>query len=215
MKNLKRKLCNQILEPWEPQSEFLGIIGTYGQSDLDDKTNGYMDRELILERYAVASKGPLALEGEYLWKLKDKIDRQWIAGYIDLPDMMSMATDIKIDPVQPVQLPNSLRDSFSGSSGSGSSNSNPSGIVAQYQQKFVNDLLKASMISKENQPRLDRASSFASQQETSLYLDEGLKDLVAKATMRCKYKNHMIENGHVSKLYLEFNIADAVDVDQK
>lgn len=39
---------------------------------------------------AVASKGPLALEGEYLWKLKDRIDRQWMDGYQTLPDMEEM-----------------------------------------------------------------------------------------------------------------------------
>lgn len=61
------------LEEWEPQTEFLGIIGTG-------------------DGRAIASKGGMALEGEYLWKLKDKIDRIWMAQYQTLPVM---------DPSQP------------------------------------------------------------------------------------------------------------------
>jgi len=57
-------------EPFIPQSTFLGIIGT-GSTDL-----------------AVASKGPMALQGAWVWDLKDWIDRKWMAGYThDLPVM--------------------------------------------------------------------------------------------------------------------------------
>ena len=70
--NIRLRLMGQEeLAPWVPQSEFLGIIGTGSGR-------------------AVASKGPLALEGEYLWKLKDKIDRIWMAGYQELPDVEAM-----------------------------------------------------------------------------------------------------------------------------
>ena len=34
--------------------------------------------------YAVSSKGPMAIEGDHQWKLKDEIDRTWMLGtYID------------------------------------------------------------------------------------------------------------------------------------
>ncbi len=70
---LLRNLRNYIqqsfpLEEWEPQTEFLGIIGTGDGS-------------------AIASKGGMALQGEYLWKLKDKIDRIWMSQYQELPVM--------------------------------------------------------------------------------------------------------------------------------
>ena len=29
-------------------------------------------------------RGPLALEGEYLWTLKDHIDRVWMSAYVNL-----------------------------------------------------------------------------------------------------------------------------------
>ena len=63
-------------QPYEPQSRFLGIIGT-GDPDL-----------------AVASKGLMALKGEtWLWQLKDWIDRKWMAGYTSgLPLMVATAT---------------------------------------------------------------------------------------------------------------------------
>ena len=67
--NLKSRLKgDNLLEEWVPQEQFLGIIGT-GDS------------------YAIASRGPLALEGEYLWTLKDHIDRIWMHGYQEFPVM--------------------------------------------------------------------------------------------------------------------------------
>ena len=53
-----------------PQQTFLGIIGT-GDPAL-----------------AVASRGAMAIEGGWVWQLKDWIDRKWMAGYThDLPVM--------------------------------------------------------------------------------------------------------------------------------
>eukprot|EP01035_Chromulina_nebulosa_P017844 gene17844-23457_t len=69
--NLRRRLLNQPLEDWTPQEQFLGIIGTG-------------------DEYAVASKGPLGIEGKFLWKLKDKIDRKFMANFQILPDIESM-----------------------------------------------------------------------------------------------------------------------------
>ena len=34
------------------------------------------------------------MEGEYLWELKDKIDRTWMRGYQDLPDKEEMMKEM-------------------------------------------------------------------------------------------------------------------------
>ena len=73
--NLRAALRGDALEPFEPQSVFLGIIGTG-------------------EPYAVASKGELCLEGAWLWDLKDWIDRKWMAGYTSHLPMMEDATEL-------------------------------------------------------------------------------------------------------------------------
>lgn len=66
--NLRRKLLQIPLEKWTPQTDFLGII--------------YCGNE-----YAVASRGALAVEGAHQWRLKDTIDRNWMAMYQVLPPM--------------------------------------------------------------------------------------------------------------------------------
>ena len=60
--NLRRQLLGQPLQPFTPQSSFLGLIGT-GDGG------------------CVASRGALAYEAAWLWELKDWIDRTWMAGY--------------------------------------------------------------------------------------------------------------------------------------
>jgi len=70
--NLRHRLLGEPLEPWEPQETFLGIIGTG-------------------DGHAIASKGNTAVEGQFLWRLKDRIDRTWMAGYSSLlPDKETM-----------------------------------------------------------------------------------------------------------------------------
>jgi selenium donor protein len=66
--NLLAYLLNKPLTPHEPQKEFLGLISTG-------------------DKYAVASRGEHALEGEFLWTLKDQIDRTWMSMYQNLPSM--------------------------------------------------------------------------------------------------------------------------------
>jgi len=83
--NIRRRLYGQPLQPWEPQAEFLGIIGTYGDG-LSDSCE-----------YAIASKGPVALEGAHLWELKDRIDLNWMLGYQQLPAMNTMGKDSSKD----------------------------------------------------------------------------------------------------------------------
>ena len=46
-------------------------------------------------QYLIAyHRGPMCVEGEFIWKLKDKIDRDWLGGYRDLvPMSMQPASD--------------------------------------------------------------------------------------------------------------------------
>lgn len=73
IRNLNRR-SSQAAEPLEeyiPQKSFLGLIST-GRP------------------YCVASRGEMSMEGKWLWKMKDYIDRKWMAGFTtDLPVMNS------------------------------------------------------------------------------------------------------------------------------
>jgi len=71
--NLIAYLLQQPLTPHKPQQQFLGLLSTG-------------------DKYAIASRGDSALEGEFLWKLKDQIDRTWMEGYQKLPSMHSAAS---------------------------------------------------------------------------------------------------------------------------
>jgi len=68
--NLVSYLLQQPLTKHTPQQEFLGIISTG-------------------DKYAVASRGQHALEGAFLWDLKDQIDRSFMNGFAHLPSMDS------------------------------------------------------------------------------------------------------------------------------
>jgi selenide,water dikinase len=62
--NLRRRVRNEPLAPWQPQRQHLALISTG-------------------ERYAVASRGWIKAEGAWLWTLKDWIDRRWMRMYQD------------------------------------------------------------------------------------------------------------------------------------
>jgi len=73
--NLRRALTNRALKSFKPQKEFLIIVSTG-------------------EKNAVASRSGWTVEGRWVWRWKDWIDRRFMRKYCDLPDM---ETDEKVD----------------------------------------------------------------------------------------------------------------------
>ena len=66
--NLRRALTGKSLKPFRPQRDFLSLISTG-------------------DRYAIGSKWVGALEGAWVWHLKNWIDLRWIHKYKKLPQM--------------------------------------------------------------------------------------------------------------------------------
>ena len=79
-KNLRRALLGQAPQPFVPQRRYLSILGT-GDGD------------------AVATRGSWAIEGAWVWRWKDHIDRKWMRMYRDPPKKpMQMSPTAKSDP---------------------------------------------------------------------------------------------------------------------
>jgi hypothetical protein len=71
-RNLCRAARDRPLKPYRPQRRTLALISSGNP-------------------YAIASYGPLALEGAWAWRLKDWIDRRWMRKYQELPKMAEAA----------------------------------------------------------------------------------------------------------------------------
>lgn len=66
--NLKASVTHGRLRRYRPQRKFLGLISTG-------------------DKYAIASRGNLSYESAWLWKVKDRIDMQFMRKFNELPEM--------------------------------------------------------------------------------------------------------------------------------
>jgi selenide,water dikinase len=60
--NLRRFMAGGELQPWQPQRRSLNLLSCG-------------------DRYAIASWGRWSVEGRWVWRWKDRIDRAFVAGF--------------------------------------------------------------------------------------------------------------------------------------
>lgn len=66
--NIKRYLLNQSMKRYAPQKDFLSLMATG-------------------DKRAIASRGPFAVEADWVWRWKNHIDQTFMNRFIDLPEM--------------------------------------------------------------------------------------------------------------------------------
>ena len=71
--NIRATLTGKRLRPYRPQAQALAIVST-GTTR------------------AVMTRNGVTVEGSWVWRLKDRIDRRWMAKYNDLPEMKTEQT---------------------------------------------------------------------------------------------------------------------------
>jgi selenide,water dikinase len=88
--NLRRSVLGQPLQPYRPQRSWLALISTGDQ-------------------HAIASRGALGFEGDWVWRWKDWIDRRFMSRFNDFPPMDPNAAP---KPVSGPQLPLTQEESL-------------------------------------------------------------------------------------------------------
>ncbi|MBM3607557.1 MAG: selenide, water dikinase SelD [Alphaproteobacteria bacterium] len=73
-KNLRHALRGESLVAFKPQSQFLTLISTGG-------------------KHAVAARNGISLQGEWVWRWKDRIDRKFMNMFNQLPSMPESSED--------------------------------------------------------------------------------------------------------------------------
>jgi selenide,water dikinase len=85
--NIRRCLTGRPLRPFRPQREALSLVSTG-------------------ERYALGARNGLTVEGAWVWRWKDWIDRRFMRKFNDLPDMIPART--ALSPLAHQQAPPAL-----------------------------------------------------------------------------------------------------------
>ena len=88
--NLRRSVLGQPLQPYRPQRHWLALISTG-------------------DRHAIASRGALGFEGDWVWRWKDWIDRRFMSRFSDFPPMDPNAAP---KPASGPQLPLTQEESL-------------------------------------------------------------------------------------------------------